>query len=305
MIAFSTAMENIKIRAALALFITMLFWGTAAVFMRTMALALSSENSLAIRYVILSAINVGLLLAFGTWRIERSDWARFAVAGLAGMAGYNWFVNAGFALVPAGIGTIVTMIEPLMIAVLAFLLLGEQLSRHILLGAALACVGAIVLFWRDLTEAAPESVSALGVGYLLLCCLSWAIYTIVTKPLLAKYDSFTVTAVTMLIAAPVLIGAATEPLPALFLSLDARQWGELFYLVIPNGLLGTLLWNYGTKQLSGASAGVFLYLIPIIAVAAGALILGETVTVLIVCGGILMLAGVAFAQFGPALLARR
>jgi drug/metabolite transporter (DMT)-like permease len=117
MIAFSTAMENNKIRAALALFITMLFWGTAAVFMRTMALALSSENSLAIRYVILSAINVGLLLAFGTWRIERADWARFAVAGLAGMAGYNWFVNAGFALVPAGIGTIVTMVEPLMIAV--------------------------------------------------------------------------------------------------------------------------------------------------------------------------------------------
>ena len=298
-------MENNKIRAAVALLVTMLFWGTAAVFMRTMALALSPENSLAIRYVILSAINVTLLLAFGTWRINRADWGRFAVAGLAGMAGYNWFVNAGFALVPAGIGTIVTMIEPLMIAVLAFLLLGERLSRHIFAGAALACAGAIVLFWRDLTEAAPGSVSALGVVYLLLCCLSWAIYTIVAKPLLVKYDSFTVTAITMLIAAPVLIGAATEPLSELFLSLDIRQWGELFYLVIPNGLLGTLLWNYGTQQLSGATAGIFLYLIPIIAVASGAFILGEAVTVLIVLGGALMLVGVAFAQFGPALHPRR
>ena len=110
----------------------------------------------------------------------------------------------------------------------------------------------------------------LGIVYLLLCCLSWAIYTIVTKPLLAKYDSFTVTAVTMLVAAPVLIGAATEPLPQLFSSLTIRQWGELFYLVIPNGLLGTFLWNYGTKHLSGTTDGLYLYLIPVIAVAAGA-----------------------------------
>ncbi|MBM3519719.1 MAG: hypothetical protein FJX63_02945 [Alphaproteobacteria bacterium] len=298
-------MENTKIRAVAALLLTMLFWGTAAVFMRTMALALSPENSLATRYVVLTVINVVLLLALGTWRIGREDWGRFAVSGLAGMAGYNWFVNAGIALVPVGVGTIVTMIEPLLIAVLAFLLLGERLSRHVLGGAVLACAGAVALFWRDLTAASPEGVPLLGIVYLLLCCLAWAIYTIVTKPLLAKYDSFTVTAVTMLVAAPVLIGAATEPLPQLFHSLTIRQWGELLYLVIPNGLLGTFLWNYGTKHLSGTAAGLYLYLVPVIAVAAGALMLGEPVTIFVLLGGALMLFGVAFAQFGPGLLARR
>jgi drug/metabolite transporter (DMT)-like permease len=298
-------MDSLKTRAILALLLTMIFWGSAAVFMRTLALALTPENSLALRYVIVSAINVIGLAYLGTWRIPRADWPRFLVAGLAGMAGYNWFVNAGFALVPAGLGTIITMVEPLMIALLAALLLGEKLNRFIFIGVAIATLGAIVLFWEDLTTTQASSVPPLGILYLMICCLCWAIYTIVAKPLLDRYDSFTVTAITMLIAAPPLIGAANEPLTVLAARLDLRQWAELIYLVLASGIGGTLLWNYGSKHLSGTTAGTFLYLIPVVAVASGALVLAEPVTIFIVLGGLLMLVGVAAAQFGPSLFARR
>ncbi|WP_161957372.1 DMT family transporter [Aestuariivirga litoralis] len=298
-------MNSIKTRAILALVAAMLFWGCSSVFMRTLALALSHENSLAVRYLCLSLINVTVLAWLGTWRIPRADWPRFLVAGIAGMAGYNWFVNAGFELVPAGVGTLVTMIEPLMIAILAATLLGEKMTRWVLLGVAMAIAGAAVLFWPDLRAEAPSSVSPLGIFYLFLCCIGWAIYTIATKPLLAKHDSFTVTAITMLIAAPIMIGAASQPLPALFASLSLRQWAEVAYLVLVTGLGGTMLWNYGSKHLSSTAAGTFLYLIPVVAVVAGALMLGEAVTVYVVAGGLLMLAGVAAAQFGPALVARR
>jgi len=294
-----------KTRAILALIAAMLFWGCSSVFMRTLALALSHENSLAVRYLCLTVINIAGLAWLGTWRIPRAEWPRFLVAGVAGMAGYNWFVNAGFELVPAGVGTLVTMIEPLMIALLAAMLLGEKLTRWVLLGVAMAIAGALVLFWPDISAEAPQAVSPRGILYLFLCCIGWAVYTIATKPLLATHDSFTVTAVTMLIAAPLMIGAASEPLPALVARLDLRQWGEVAYLVLVTGLGGTMLWNYGTKHLSSTAAGTFLYLIPVVAVAAGALMLGERVTVYVVAGGLLMLTGVAAAQFGPALLARR
>jgi drug/metabolite transporter (DMT)-like permease len=298
-------MISIKTRAILALTLTMLSWGCAAVFMRTLALSLTPENSLAVRFVLLSAVNVAGLLWLGTWRIPKADWPRFLVAGIAGMAGYNWFVNAGFELVPAGIGTLVTMIEPLMIAILAAMLLGEKLTRDVVLGVVLAIAGAIVLFWPDITSTAPSAVPVMGVVYLLLCCLGWAIYTIATKPLLEKHDSFTVSAMTMLIAAPLMIGAASEPLPALAARLDLRQWLEVAYLVLVSGIGGTLLWNYGAKHLSSTAAGTFLYLIPVIAVAAGALVLDEPVTVYVVAGGMLMLAGVAAAQFGPLMRRKR
>lgn len=297
-------MNSTRTRAVFALIAAMLAWGCAAVFMRTLALALSHENSIAMRYVLLSVINLGGLLWLGTWRIPRADWPRFLIAGLIGMAGYNWFVNAGFELVPAGVGTLVTMIEPLMIAILAALTLGEKLTRYVLIGVALAIAGSVVLFWPDLTTETQHTVSGRGIFYLFLCCIGWAVYTIVTKPLLGRYDSFTVTAVTMLIAAPIMIGAASEPLPALAARLDLRQWFEVAYLVLASGLGGTMLWNYGAKHLSSTAAGTFLYLIPVIAVASGALMLDEKVTVYVVAGGLLMLAGVAAAQFGPALAGR-
>ena len=298
-------MNSTKTRAAIALILAMLFWGCSAVFMRTLALSLSPENSLAMRYLLLTVINVTGLLWLGTWRVPRADWPRFLVAGVVGMAGYNWFVNAGFELVPAGVGTLVTMIEPLMIAILAAMLLGEKLTRYVLLGVAIAIAGAMVLFWPDLTSTAPSAISPRGLVYLILCCMGWAVYTIVTKPLLSRHDSFTVTAVTMLIAAPIMIGAASEPLHVLAARLDLRQWLEVCYLVLAAGIGGTMLWNYGSKHLSSTAAGTFLYLIPVVAVAAGALVLGEPVTIHVIAGGLLMLAGVAAAQFGPALLGRR
>jgi drug/metabolite transporter (DMT)-like permease len=297
-------MNTLKTRAIAALLLTMVLWGSSAVFMRTLALSLTPENSLALRYLLLSVINIGGLLWLGTWRIPMKDWLRFLVTGIVGMAGYNWFVNAGFELVPAGIGTLVTMIEPLMIAILAAMLLGEKLTRYVFIGVALSIMGAIVLFWPDITATAPSVVPLRGVVYLLICCVGWAIYTIAAKPLLDRYDSFTVTAVTMLIAAPIMIGMANEPLPALAARLDLRQWAEIVYLVIAAGIGGTLMWNYGTKHLSSTAAGTFLYLIPVVAVAAGALVLDEAVTVFVIAGGALMLAGVAAAQFGPALLKR-
>ena len=152
-------MNTIRTRAIAALIIAMLMWGCSAVFMRTLALSLSSENSLAMRYLVLTAVNVAGLLWLGTWRIPRADWLRFLIAGVIGMAGYNWFVNAGYQLVPAGIGTLITTVEPLMIAMLAAVLLGEKMTRFVLLGVVIAVAGSVVLFWPDLTSATPSAPS--------------------------------------------------------------------------------------------------------------------------------------------------
>jgi drug/metabolite transporter (DMT)-like permease len=305
MTAISEVPSATRIWAILALFLTMIFWGSAAVFLRSTALALSPENSLALRYALLTLINSAGLLILGTWRIAPADWPRFLATGLAGMAGYNWFVNQGFALVPAGLGAIITMVEPLMIAFLAWAILSEPLSRSIFLGLAVSLLGATVLFWPDIVSAETSTLSYTGVAALVFCCLCWALYTILAKPLLQRYDAFTVTAVTMVIAAPLLIGGASQPLTAIAASLNARQWLEIAYLVIPNGILGTLLWNYGSGHLPGAATGAFLYLIPVIAVIAGALVLNEAITSWIVLGGALMLAGVAIAQFGATFLRYR
>jgi drug/metabolite transporter (DMT)-like permease len=298
------AASNDRLTAILALLATMVFWGSAAVFIRTLALALSPENSLALRYAILTVINVAGLLIFGSWRVRREDWPRFLLTGIIGMGGYNWFVNQGFALVPAGIGAVITSVEPLMLAILAIFILRERLTPFVLLGLVVALFGIFVLFWPDIVMGV-STISLKGAAALWLCALAWALYTVLAVPLVEKYGSFAVTAITMVIAAPFLIWPANESLINLAGRLDGRQWAELMYLVIPNGILGTMLWNYGAQRLSQGATGAFLYLIPVIAIACGWAILDEAVTPHAIAGAALSILGVAIAQFGPTLLARR
>lgn len=293
-------MASSKTLAVLALLLTMLIWGSAWVFMRSLALSMSAENSVALRYALIATINLAGLAMLGSWRIRREHWGRFLITGLIGMGGYNAFVSFGLALVPAGIGSTVSMTEPLMIAVLAWGLLGERLSPAIFLGIGLASVGTLVLFWDDLTAATATAISPRGFAYLLLACFCWSLYTILTRPLLQAYDSFTVTAATIVLATPLLVGLADDSLIDIAARLDNRQWLEVIWMVLASGILGTVLWNYGSKILSGAATASFLYLMPIVAVAGGALVLGEPVTLPVVAGGLLIVLGVAAVEFAPA-----
>jgi drug/metabolite transporter (DMT)-like permease len=103
------------------------------------------------------------------------------VAGIIGMAGYNWFVNAGFELVPAGVGTLVTMIEPLMIAILAAMLLGEKLTLCVHRRRLVDHAGASCCSGRISPRRRPEVCRSVGIVYLLICCVGWAIYTIAVE----------------------------------------------------------------------------------------------------------------------------
>ena len=291
--------------APIALLLTMLFWGTSGTFVRSLALAIEPENSLAIRYALLTIINVAGLIIAGDWRIARSDLPRFLFAGLIGMAGYNLFFNYGLAEVEAGVAGVLAATGPLVIALGAWLVWRERLTVHFLIGVGLALLGALALFWNGLAAATGSHISLYGTLLVLLSVVCWAIYTIACRPLFARYSAFAVTAWTMIIAAPPIVLNASEPLLAVTVGLDARQAAELIYLTFANGLLATCLWNYGNARLGNAHAGAFLYLIPVVAVASGAVFLGEQVTPAIILGGLLTLAGVAIAQIGTTLRARR
>jgi drug/metabolite transporter (DMT)-like permease len=290
-------MTSHRTEAVVAVLITMLIWGTSAVFMRTTALALAPENALALRYVILIMMVAPGLWLSGSWRIARAHWPRLFITGV-GMFGSSWFTMQGFARVAAGFGTVIAMVEPIIIALLAFALLREPLSSRIWLGLVVSLAGALVLFWPDITATAANPADPLGVFYLLLAPTSWAIYTIGAKPLLQKYSGFAISGWSMLIAAPLIFVMASKPYAEIAAASSMRTWGELIYLAAFNSLLGSVLWNHGARHLPGAIVGSFLYLVPVIAVAAGWVILDEPVTAWLVLGGAIMLAGVALAQSG-------
>ena len=290
-------MKEHRSQAVMALLITMLIWGTSAVFMRTTALTLAPENALALRYVVLVPLVVLGLLITADSRIAREHWPRLIVTAI-GMFGSSWFTIQGFARVAAGLGTVISMVEPIIIALLAWAALREALSSRIWAGLFVSLIGAAVLFWPDITASSANPVDAVGILFLLAAPTCWEIYTIGAKPLFSHYSGFSITGWSMLLAAPLILLMASIPYAELVSTTSPRTWAEIVYLAAFNSLLGGVLWNYGSRHLAGAAVGSFLYLLPVVAVGAGYLILGEPITPWLVAGGAIMLAGVALAQSG-------
>jgi drug/metabolite transporter (DMT)-like permease len=284
----------------LALIFTMIVWGLAPVVLRSQAVEIGAADSLIIRYTIVSAIYAVMLAIAGNAKIARTDWPRLLLISLVGMLGYNLGSMFGFEHATACVGGLIYATQPLLIIVLAAILIRERLSATAIVGIVIAGLGTVLLFWRDAGEASGESV-LYGGGLLLLACMAWAVYSVMSRPLLTQYGVLPVTAWSIIIATiPMYILADASTATAL-VSMNGRQWAELLFLAAISTVIATLTWNYSVARLPSATTGVFLYLIPVIALAAGAVLLDEDVTVTMLLGGLLILLGVAVAQFGPRL----
>ncbi len=163
------------------------------------------------------------------------------------MFGSGWFTIEGFARVAAGLGTVISMAEPIILAVMAWAFLNEPLTNRLWQGMGIALIGAVVLFWPEITASASRPVDAPGVFYILAAAASWGLFTIGAKPMLAPL--FELCRFRLVDPALRAAGAAAgdRPYDELLTTTPVRIWAELAYLAAFNSLLGAVLWNFGCR----------------------------------------------------------
>lgn len=285
--------------ALAALLFAVVVWGLAPVFLRTLSVALGPADHLVIRYTLVSLLYLAGLAALGGWRIERRDWPRLLLISVFGMVVYNLGSAFGFARVSAGIGSLIIGTQPLLIAALGTAVAGERLSPLSVFGLAVGFTGTVLLVWKDLGVASDSTSFLLGCLFIFLSGSGWALYVVAAKPLIQKYGSYSITALSIAINTAAMLPLLARPSSLETLAgMTPRNWLEMAYIGILSTFAASITWNYGASRVPAAAAGAFLYLVPILGVAAGALILGEAVTAGMLAGGALILAGVAIAQSG-------
>jgi drug/metabolite transporter (DMT)-like permease len=292
----------------LSLLFTVFVWGIGPVFIRTLSIDLGPADHLVIRYAIVAVAYLAGLVLTGGWRIARADWPRLLLIGLVGMIGYNIGSAFGFEKVSASLGSLVIGTQPLLIAVLAASIAGERLTIPALAGLVVALAGIIVLFVPDMMSARIDAQSLAGAGLVFSSGVAWAIYVVMSVPLIRKYGPYPITAWSIAIAAvPMVMGLALISGRTLETAeaMTAVNWRDMAFMAGISTFAATITWNYGAARLNAAAAGATLYLVPVIGVVSGALMLGESITAPMIAGGLLILAGVAVTQFGPGLLRRR
>jgi drug/metabolite transporter (DMT)-like permease len=82
------------------------------------------------------------------------------------------------------------------------------------------------------------------------------------------------------------------------LALNPADLFALFFLSAISTVVAVATWNYAAARLNASTVGATLYLIPVLAVGAGWLMLNEKASYATLLAGLVILAGVAVAEFG-------
>lgn len=248
----------------------------------------------------------GLLLF--TWLILRGQpfglpWQNYlwaAAGGLVVFVGGTGLVTMAeqSQTLSTGVASILRSTTPIWVAVLEWLRpKGERLSRTTWAGLLLAVCGVAVLLVPKLENA--ESVTqAEGPLLVLGSALSWAVGSLVLRHhrpcasnILATAHQMTVGGVAMILLG-LALGEGPEFKPA-ELTRDAIL-GFLFLLFV-HSLMGYSALNWLLKYLPAPLATTKFYVSPVVAIAAGVLVLNEQVTPAMFAGMVLILMGVALA----------
>ena len=221
----------------------------------------------------------------------RSHWQPIAVVGLAQSAlPYLLFSYAALSIT-AGLSAIVTATTPLFAALLAWLWLGERLTTTRAAGLALGFAGVIWLA-ADPTGVTTGAGSA---GLAVAACLGaaflygWA--ATFTKRRLGGVSALTIAAGSQAVSAVCLALPATLLWPAAPPTL--RAWFAIAVLAVVCTALAYVMFFRLIARVGPAKTVTVTFLIPAFGVLWGTLFLGETVTVRMLLGGVVILTGTA------------
>lgn len=284
--------------AYVSLAITLLIWGIAPAIIRSFSLLSGPADAIVIRSVTVGLFCLAFLPFLKGPRFERADLPRLLITSWPGMFGYFLGTIFGYAHVTSGIGGIITATQPLLIALLVAVLGIERLTLATITGLLISFAGTMLLFWGDQTTSIPRPELLMGALMVFGGGVAWAIYVVAGKPLLLKYGALRMAVYSQLLSVlPALAFYSPTTLPA-FQSLDASGWVSLIYLTLVGSILTLGTWNYAAAHLRTTVVGASLYVIPLLAIAAGIVLLGEKLQVNNIGAAFVIIAGVAVAQFG-------
>ena len=204
--------------------------------------------------------------------VPRPLWSGLAWAALLNVGLWNVLMIIGVELMPSGRASILGYTMPVWATLLGWIFLGERLTPRRALGVGLGLAAVLLLAAADLQalSAAPWGVIATLAG-----ALGWAGGVVVMKRLPAVLPTTTLTGWQMLLVTPCFIAAA--------LLLERDAIGPVGWPAILATLYNMIIsfnfcywaWNTVVRMLPVAVSAVGSLAVPIVAVFASMLLLGE------------------------------
>jgi drug/metabolite transporter (DMT)-like permease len=228
--------------------------------------------------------------------LRRSPW-RIVVMGLLIVPVYNLCLNWGQGAVPAGTASLLISTNPLFTYLFALAIRQERQRWRKTAGLLLSFVGVYLLL--------RAQGRSFGAGYsdhalaTLAAPFSWAIATVVGKPLVTRESPLRVTYLALAIgsAAFVPLSLADASTREAVVRFAATDWVALAHLSIACTIVGFAIWYAALRHLPSSSVAAFVLLNPPLTLAFGPLWGTDRPTASVIGYGVWILAGVLLSTW--------
>lgn len=245
-----------------------------------------------------------LALGVFVWRAEgrfpklsKMDRWSVILLGAIGVYGYSLCFFYGLKHIQAGRGALVVALNPIVVALAAWLVMGESLSPKKILGILIGLVGCLTVLGRGNPIAIFQGGLGLGEVLVLGCVVAWTAYTLLSRRISRTLSPLVMTFYASLVGTVLLVmtGIAEGSL-RVWPHYSFKAWLSIMYLGFLGSSVAYVWYANGVKALGATRAAAFINLVPISAVVLSACILNERVSMMTLLGGALVLIGVTLTN---------
>jgi drug/metabolite transporter (DMT)-like permease len=258
-----------SLRGAGLLLVSAIGWGALFPVAVTTLSVLDPFYMTAIRYVVTAIIFAGLLvLAEGPQALSlEGRGLRAALLGTADFAGLGLLVFIGLQHSRPEHGAIMMATQPLIAAVVAWLLRGVRPAQATLAFLGVALIGVLLVVTKGRLTGLFVGGTGFGDLMMFLGAVSWVIYTLGAEDF-PSWSPLRYTALTCMLSLPAILALTAIAGATGYVStpsagdIESVGW-QLAYMIVIASVLGVLSWNAGNKLIGVANGMLFINFVPV------------------------------------------
>lgn len=288
-----------------ALLVVYVVWGSTYLAIRLVVESMPPFLAGGARFTTAGAILFLALLLHGgraRLRVSRAQIAASAVVGGCLLTIGNGLVSVGEQTVPTGLAALIIGTVPIVVLVLRRVT-GEPVSRVGIAGVVLGFAGLGVLV---VPRGLDGSADVVGMVLLIIAASTWAFGSFVSRRLRLPRDALVSTTYQLLLGGAMLlvVGTVVGEWPRVVAGdFTSESVWALVYLVTFGSLLAYSAYTWLLQNAPIGRVATYAYVNPVVAVALGAIVLGEVIDPIILVGAAMIVTSVAFivgTESGPA-----
>ena len=232
-------------------------------------------------------------------KTDKGDILKLALCGLFGVSINQLLFFEGLNLSTPIDASIIMVSNPVMVLIIASLLIKEKITSLKMIGIVLGGAGALItiVYGKELSSGSDPLK---GNIFLFINALSYSVYLVMVKPLMTKYNPFTVMKWTFffgfIFILPFTSGAFTNVNWSVF---SGFTWSALVYVVIATTFLAYLLNAFSMKYVNPSVASIYIYFQPVIASLLAMLMYDDRITIVKIFSALLIFTGVYLVTKKP------